>query len=195
MAEQFEQTLADIDQRCQAHRIPYAIIGGIAVIIHGAPRVTADIDVTILAEIDTLEQILGVFADDYISLKSNPLAFFQRCLFVPLQHKTTEVKVDVAAALSGFERLAVKRSQRLFYYDVEANVCTIEDLIIMKLIAARPKDILDLQTLIPQNRPQLDLRYLRARAKEFIDVERSDVPEKLEEFLRAAKTPKPRRRK
>jgi len=94
--------------------------------------------------------------------------------------------------LSGIERLTVKRSQRLLYNDVEINVCTIEDLIIMKLVAARPKDIGDLLVLVPKNRKKLDVRYLRARAKEFIDVERSDVPEKLEEFLKA---PKPRRRK
>ena len=60
----------------------------------------------------------------------------------------------------------------------------IEDLIIMKLVADRPKDLADLQTVIPKNRKQLNLGYLRARAKEFIQVERSDVPERLEELLR-----------
>jgi hypothetical protein len=113
-------------------------------------------------------------------------------LFVPLQNKTTGLKVDVAAALSGFERLAVERSKRTLYNDVEINVCTIEDLIIMKLVAARSKDTSDLQMLIPQNRKKLNLRYLRARAKEFIAVERSDVPERLEELLAAKK---PRRKK
>jgi len=188
MERRFEQTLADIDKRCHAHQIPYTIIGGVATIIHGYLRVTADVDVTILAEIDSLDHVLSVFADDYLSLKSNPLAFFQRCLFVPLQHKTTGLKVDVAAALSGFERLAVERSKRTFYNDVEINACTIEDLIIMKLVAARPKDLGDLQVLIPQNRKKLDVRYLRARAKEFVAVERSDVPERLEELLAATKS-------
>jgi hypothetical protein len=188
MVRRFEQTLADIDKRCRANKIPYTIIGGVAVIVHGYLRTTADVDVTILAEIDNLARILSIFADEYISLKANPLAFFQRCLFVPLQHKTTGLKVDVAAALSGFERLAVERSKRMLYNDVEINVCTIEDLIIMKLVAARAKDTGDLQTLIPQNRKKLNLRYLRARAKEFIAVERGDVPERLEELLAATKS-------
>jgi len=192
MVKRFEQTLEDIEKRCRTHQISYTVIGGIATIMHGYLRVTADVDVTILAEIDQLEKILNIFADDYISLKPDPLAFFQRCLFVPLQHKKTGIKVDVAAALSGIERLAVKRSQRRFYNDVEINVCTIEDLIIMKLVAARARDIGDLQMLIPSHRKELDLGYLRKRAKEFADVERSDVLEKLEEFLSAKKT---RRRK
>jgi hypothetical protein len=184
MERKFEKTLEDIDRRCRAHQIPYAVIGGIAAIIHGSLRVTADVDLTILAEIDNLDRILSLFADDYVSLRPDPLAFFQRCFFVPLQHKTTKIKVDIAAALSGYERLAVERSQRLLYNDVEVSACAIEDLIIMKLVAARPKDIADLQTLIPLNRKNLDLAYLRARAKEFIEVERNDVPEQLEEFLR-----------
>jgi hypothetical protein len=63
-----------------------------------------------------------------------------------------------------------------------------EDLIIMKLVAVRTKDTSDLQTLIPQNRKKLNFRYLRARVKEFIAVERGDVPERLEELLAATKS-------
>jgi len=195
MTREFEETLKDIDRRCSKHGVSYTIIGGMATIIHGYMRTTGDIDISIIAEIDTLEKILELFADDYVSMKTNPLAFFQRCLFVPLKHRATQMRVDVAAALSSFERLAIKRSKRLSYAKIELNVCTIEDLIIMKLVAARPKDIGDLQVLVPKNRQKLDVRYLRARAKEFIDVERSDVLEKLEEFLSAPKTRKPRRRK
>ena len=184
MATKFERTLLDIDSRCRQHDIPYAVIDGIAAIVHGSLRATADIDITILAEIDALENVLAVFAEDYISLRPNPLGFFQRCLFVPLQHKATEMKVDIAAALSGFERKAIQRSKRSYYGNAEVNVCTVEDLIIMKLVAARPKDISDLDILIPANRKQLDLKYLRARAREFIEVERSDIPERLEKLLR-----------
>lgn len=192
MTQEFEETLKDIDHRCSKHGIPYAIIGGMATIIHGYMRTTGDIDVSIVAEIDTLAKTLELFANDYVPIKANPLAFFQRCLFVPLQHRITRMRVDVIAALSSFERLVIKRSKRLSYANIKLNVCTIEDLIIMKLVAARPKDIGDLQVLVPKNRKKLDVRYLRARAKEFIDVERGDVLEKLEEMLATART---RRRK
>lgn len=195
MTRRFDRTLEDIDRRCRVHKIPYVIIRGIAANLHGYLRLTADVDITILTEIDGLEKVLSIFADDYVALKSNPLAFFQRCLFVPLKYEATGIKVDVAAALSSFERLAVARGQRRLYNKVEVSVCTIEDLIFMKIVAARPKDTGDLQVLFPKNRQKLDVRYLRARAKEFIAVKRSDVPEKLEELLRAPKTQKSRRRK
>lgn len=164
MAIKFERTLRDIDRRCRKHKIPYAVIGGIAAIVHGSLRATSDIDITVPAEVDALERVLEVFADDYVSIRPDPLKFFQRCLFVPLQHKATAMKVDIAAALSGFERPAIGRSQRGLYGKAEVNVCTVEDLIILKLVAARSKDLSDIEILIPANRKQLDLKYLRARA-------------------------------
>lgn len=180
----FEQTLQDIDRLCGKHRIPYAVIGGIAANIYGYVRSTVDIDITIMAEIDQLEHVLAIFANDYSSVQPDPLAFLRRTFFVPIRHRVTNVRVDVTAALSNIERRMLERSQRRFFNTVEVSVCTIEDLLIMKLVASRTKDLLDLEELIARHRVNLDLDYLRASAKEFIHVERTDVIERLDEFLR-----------
>ncbi len=179
----FEQTLQEIDQLCRAHGIPYAVIGGIAVNIYGYVRSTVDIDITIMAEIDQLEHVLAIFANDYSSVQPDPLAFFRRTFFVPLRHRATQIRLDVTAALSNIERRMLERSQRRFFNAVEVSVCTIEDLIIMKLVASRTKDLLDLEELIARHRANIDLDYLRSSAKEFIYVERSDISVRLEEFL------------
>lgn len=180
----FERTLKDLDKRCQKHKMPYALIGGLAAIVHGSVRTTADVDIIIFTELDELEHVLAIFGNDYISLQPNPLAFFQRCFFVPLQYTKTKVRVDVAAALSDFERKVISRGVRKPFNKIPVNVCTVEDLLLMKLIAGRAKDELDVGVLFPSHRKQLDLKYLRARAKEFIEVERSDVIKNLEKLLR-----------
>lgn len=60
----------------------------------------------------------------------------------------------------------------------------IEDLLLVKLVEARAKDDLDSEKLVQLHRKQLDLKFLPARAKEFIAVKRSDVPERLEKLLK-----------
>lgn len=184
MAREFERTLKDIDKRCQKSQTPYALIGGLAAIIYGSTRTTVDVDIVVLAELDALENVLKIFSTGYASLQPQPLSFFKRCFFVPLQNAKTKIRVDVVAALSGFERKVLARSQRHFFDKIEVSVCSIEDLLLMKLVAARAKDELDLDKLVQLHRKQLDLKHLRARAKEFVEVERSDVPERLEKLLR-----------
>ncbi len=180
----FEQTLLDLDRICIESQTPYTVIGGIANLVHGGARTTQDIDLTLFAEIDQLDRIYRIFEHDFVPVKENALAFFQRFFVLPLRHQTTQIRVDVAAGLSGLERQAIARSQRRMFGEVEINVCTIEDLIIFKLFAARDKDVADVRALIAFNKPKLQLTYLRAHAAELKGLERSDVIENLESLLR-----------
>ncbi|NUO79921.1 hypothetical protein HUU05_07575 [candidate division KSB1 bacterium] len=85
-----------------------------AAIIYGSTRTTVDVDIVIIAELDEHENVLKIFSDDYTSLQREPLPFFRRCSFVPLQNVKTKIRVDVAAALSGFERKVLARSHAAF---------------------------------------------------------------------------------
>ncbi len=179
----FEQTLLDVDRICQESQTPYAIIGGIANLIHGGARTTQDVDLTLFAEIDQLDHIYRLFELDFMPLHENALAFFQRFFVLPLRHQATQIRVDVAAGLSGLERRAIARSERRNFGEVEVSVCTVEDLILFKLFAAREKDLLDVKSLVASNRQSLDRNYLRDCARELIDLERGDVLQKLEALL------------
>jgi hypothetical protein len=68
-----------------------------------------------------------------------------------------------------FEEEVVARSK---VYDVgllSVRLPTPEDLIIMKAIAHRPKDLIDIQTIIDSH-PDLDVKRLRHWVKSFADV-------------------------
>jgi len=180
----FEQTLREIDRICRTCQTPYAVIGGIANVVHGGTRTTQDVDITIYSEVDQLQNIYAMFARDFVSIREDPEAFFQRFFVLPLRHRQTQIRVDVAAALSGLEREAIKRSERRQFGQVEISVCTIEDLIIFKLFAARDKDLLDVKSLVENNRTKLNESYLRHRAKDFVALERIDVLERLDTVLK-----------
>jgi len=54
----FGKVLAALAQALDGARLPYMIIGGQAVLVHGEPRFTRDIDVTLAAGLDSLARIL-----------------------------------------------------------------------------------------------------------------------------------------
>ncbi len=179
----FEQTLLDVDRICRDSQTPYAVIGGIAALVHGGMRTTQDVDITVYTELGQLAQVYKLFEKDFTAIRQDAMAFFERFFVLSLRHRQSQIRVDVAAALSGLERDAIKRSERRLFGEVEMNVCTIEDLLILKLFAARDKDLLDVKSLIAHNREKLDVTDLRSRAKDFILLERSDVLERLETLL------------
>jgi len=56
----FESLLERIATALDAAAIPYMVIGGQAVLVHGEPRLTRDIDITLGVDIDRLGQVLAV---------------------------------------------------------------------------------------------------------------------------------------
>ena len=49
-----------------ALNVPWMIIGGVAVIAHGVPRFTADVDATVTAPHEPLERLFAVLAEHRI---------------------------------------------------------------------------------------------------------------------------------
>lgn len=136
-------------------KIPYAIVGGVAVALHGAPRGTIDIDIVIkhtarvFKSVETCLKGLGFlprlpvtanevfsFKDEYISRRNliawsfynptNPLEVID----IILTHDLSDMKtVNKKMGLSTLKVLAV------------------EDLINMKKKSGRPQDIEDIKVL------------------------------------------------
>ena len=56
----FDETLVRIAGALESAGIPYMIIGGQAVLLHGEPRLTRDIDITLGVNIDRLEILIDM---------------------------------------------------------------------------------------------------------------------------------------
>lgn len=181
-----EETVDLVDHLCGANGLAYAVIGGIAATVYGSACTTIDVDVIVHTELETLERVYNVFAQSFTPLKNDALQFFKTYFVLPLAHNTLGTRLDVSAALSEFERTALQRSKRMRYGSATGNFCTPEDLILFKLVARRERDLLDAKDIIKRNRDKLDRSYLRAVAKEFVQVQRPDVVQNLSKLLDAS---------
>jgi hypothetical protein len=83
---------------------------------------------------------------------------------------------DVIFALLSFERDAVLRATRVVFGDRELRVITPEDLLLMKIISDRPRDLADAEALSRRRRDTLDRSYLEPGLREFAEsLERSEI--------------------
>lgn len=86
------------------------------------------------------------------------------------------IDVDVIFALLSFERDAVHRATRVVFGDRDVRVVTPEDLLLMKIISDRPRDLADAEALTRRRADTLDRAYLEPRLREFAEsLERPEI--------------------
>jgi hypothetical protein len=65
----FEQLISRIAAELRRAEIPYMIIGGQAVLLHGLPRMTKDIDITLGVDTKHLDKVVKSIAAIGISIQ------------------------------------------------------------------------------------------------------------------------------
>lgn len=161
------------------------VIGGVAVSLLGTPRFTRDIDVVLLVEEKDFSQFLEeVSKMDLVPRITDAEMFAKRSSVFLLQHKGSGVWVDVAIGILPFEKDAIRRSKKLRIGELVLRIPTPEDLIILKAVAHRPQDLLDIQGIINAN-PKLSGKYILKILREFSAVlEMPEVYDDVERLLR-----------
>ena len=131
--------------------LDYALCGGVALAIHGAPRATQDIDLLLRPEdLPTLREIARELG---FALESFPMEFASG---VTIQRFTKLVEeqpfmLDVLLVGGAIEAVWNARLSTSFEGGT-VKVVSREGLISLKLAAGRPQDLVDIQRLEEVNR-------------------------------------------
>ena len=168
--------------------VPWMVIGGVAVIAHGVPRYTADVDATASAADRPIERIFEVFDRHRVVPRiDGALAFARERQVLLLRHEPSGVDLDVSLAWLPFELAAIGRSETIDYAGVVIRVPRADDLVIYKMVAARPRDLEDVERLLLLHGPSLDVRHITATVRDFAEaLEDTRRIEALERLLRSA---------
>jgi len=179
-------TLADAIAFLTQEGVAYALIGGLATSLRGQARVTADVDLVIDAELDrALALIPKLDGSKFAPLFDDVEDVVQRSFILPLRHRTTGVKVNVAIGLSGFEQQVVARATKVHLAGTAVSVATSEDLLIMKTLAGRPHDDQDIRGLLIAQGNKLDWSYCEHVARELGAALGQDLVGRMEELRRS----------
>lgn len=166
-------------------RLPYAIIGGAAVQIWGEPRFTKDLDLTVLAPIESFSETVEQLLTHLEPRIDKALQFAQKNRVLLVQ-TSTGYPVDVSFGLPGYEDGVIDRSVEVELAPGKSvRFCSPEDLIIYKSIAGRGQDVIDVQRVIARQKQILDLSYIRNWLDVFAELlETNDVTDRFEQAWR-----------
>jgi hypothetical protein len=168
----------------------FCIIGGIALLRWGQPRYTRDIDVSLLCPFgdeDTFSQ--PILAAGYVGRLKDPAEFARRSRVLLLQ-SPGGVPIDIALGALPFEELAVERSS-LFEFAPRRplRTCSAEDLVVLKLFAYRPQDVLDVETVVTRQ-GGLDWDYIETNLAPFAELkEQPEILATLDRLRRQTRSP------
>lgn len=152
-----------------AARMPYMVIGGQAVLVHGEPRLTRDIDVTLGVGIDRLPDVLRVVDAAGLQPLVEPESFVRDTMVLPCSDAGSGVRVDLVFSESGFEREAIRRATPVRVGEVEVRFATPEDLVVQKVVAGRPRDLEDVRSVLARQ-PALDRGRVEQLLRQFEQV-------------------------
>jgi predicted nucleotidyltransferase len=160
------------------------VIGGQAVLLHGNPRLTRDVDITVGVDASELPRLRKVTDElGLVSPTPDIEAFVRKTNVYPVVDAVTSVRVDLIFSFTPYETEAIRRAVGVVLEGVTVRFATVEDLIVHKLVAGRPRDIEDVHGLLLRH-PVLDEAYLERWLRSFWGVVPGDLVAQLKALQR-----------
>jgi hypothetical protein len=177
-----------IDLACQAVGARFFVFGAQAAIVRGVVRATEDVDVTVDLRGADIQTFIEALAREQVSLRvSNAEEFIAATRVLPMMHLPRGIPVDVVLSGSGFEDDVFERVEIVPIDGVEVPVAALEDLIVMKTLAGRPRDVEDVTAMLVAN-PAHDVERIRAALRDLeTALDQSDLIPGFESALKKAR--------
>ena len=138
------ELLAALASALQRLHVPWYLFGAQAALLYGAARLTADVDVTVdLGDRSSAELVDALHADGFRLRVRDVDDFVARTRVLPFEHVATGMPLDVVLAGPGLEALFLERRRERLVEGVSVPLASPEDLVVMKVLAGRPKDVDD----------------------------------------------------
>ena len=151
----------------QAGKVQGVVIGGVAASLWGRPRLTRDVDALVLLEEGRWGDFLAAGAGHgFLPRRADALAFALETRVLLMRHGESGIDLDLVFGSLPFEKEAAIRAKWVDLGGVAIPLSSPEDLIVMKAVAHRPRDLEDIAAILAAQ-PELNVRRVRRWLREF----------------------------
>ncbi|KAB2896289.1 MAG: nucleotidyl transferase AbiEii/AbiGii toxin family protein [Kofleriaceae bacterium] len=157
--------LADLARAFAAAHVRWYVFGAQAVAAAGVPRFTADIDVTVELPRTGVRELLSVLASHGFAMRDvgDVTTFIAETRVVPVDHVASQMPVDIVLAGPGLEEEMLQRVRVHRIGGRQIPFIDTADLVALKMLAGRPKDLEDVRGLVRARPASLSLEVARSR--------------------------------
>lgn len=185
LSKGIHRALEDLVPILEKHREHSLVIGGIAVIARGVPRVTRDIDIAFAGPDVTWNEILADLEPAQIVPRiGDAVAFARESQVLLTRHSETGIDIDISLAWLPFELEAIAAASPALVGSAKLHVARPEDLVIYKAVAWRPQDQQDVERLLALHGAQMDLARIRRHVRELGEAMEQDRLRELDAVIR-----------
>ena len=159
----------DVQRFCESQGWCFCFIGALAVIRWGEPRLTQDVDLTILTGFGGEERYVDALLQRFKGRRDDARRFALQYRVVLLEADT--IPVDVALGAMPFEEHAVGRATAWpLPGSAVIHTCSAEDLIVFKAFAGRDKDWLDIEGIVVRQGTRLNTGLILEELAPLVDL-------------------------
>jgi hypothetical protein len=176
----------EVQAFCQQRGWSFCFIGGIAVQRWGEPRLTQDVDLTLLTGFGSEEKFIDALVDSF-PVRRKDAREFALSRRVLLLRTGSGMDVDLALGAFPFEERSIQRASTWSWAANQSLItCSGEDLVVHKVFAGRDRDWGDVEGVLVRQHAKLNLARIRWELKPLLELK--GEPESMGKLERLAAT-------
>jgi Nucleotidyl transferase AbiEii toxin, Type IV TA system len=190
------ELLAELQRVFAGLGLRWFLFGAQAAILYGVARLSADVDITVdLGDKSSRDVVVALGAAGFELRVADAEGFVEATRVLPFVHRASRIPVDVVLAGPGLEDQFFAGIQERVVGEARVPVASAEDLVAMKVLAGRPRDVGDVEAILRVHGDGLDLARIRTTLGLLeAALDRRDLLSELDRMLalaRRAGTPPP----
>lgn len=159
-----------VQECCLRHGWGFCFIGGLAVQRWGEPRITRDVDLTVLTGFGDEAAVAALLASTFEARIDDVVTFAVRARVVLLR-TAGGVPIDVSLGALPFEERTVQRSSEWPVAGARPlRTCSAEDLVVHKAFAGRDRDWADVAGVVARRGDRLDRALITAELAPLLEL-------------------------
>jgi hypothetical protein len=152
---------ADLRRALSSVKVHWYVFGAQAAIVYGSNRLTSDVDITLDLHETSVAELLKVLAKHGFEPQIPDRRFIELTRVIPIVHVKTKLPVDLVLAGPGLEDEFFERVVMISIGSTKIPFASGEDLVAMKVLAGRPKDLDDIASILAARRGTLDIAAVK----------------------------------